>query len=192
MCIYTTTTLYVVQQPPNYPSADEHTNKLVSRQLWGHLVAPLYIVNSLPSHPPPNTSIHPRHKYRKGILGTADRSLRWPQGTHAFLCGHTHGPGYPGVVQGFWLGVDQRGIILAEPSAKPFKRVQRPPVQERTAVLKDTGHQAPTPARKWVPLEQPTSTGSSHAAALPVPTEDPASQRSDCGPYRPWDDECVS
>lgn len=27
MCIYTAT-LYVVQQPPNYPSADEHTNTL--------------------------------------------------------------------------------------------------------------------------------------------------------------------
>lgn len=29
-----------------------------------------------------------------------------------------------------------------------FKRVQRPPVKERTAVLKDGSHQAPTPARK--------------------------------------------
>lgn len=104
----------------------------VSRQLWGHLAAPLLHSPALsfplaPSTPPsiPGTSIE------RGVLGTADRSLRWPPGTHAFLCGHTHGQVIRAWCRDSDLELIKGEVTLAEPSAKPFKRVQRPPLSKR-------------------------------------------------------------
>lgn len=140
MCIYTAT-LYVVQQPPNYPSADEHTNTLSLGSSEEPCSSSSTQSNSLLSPRPINTSIHPRHKYRKRRPGYSRQKSKMASRHTRLLVWTRPWSGYPEFVKG--------EIILAEPSAKPFKRVQKLPLSKRcTAVLKDAAIRAPTPAGK--------------------------------------------
>lgn len=83
--------------------------------------------------------------------------------------------GYPELVKG--------EIILAEPSAKPFKRVQKPPCQ-RDALLSLKMQPSGLLHLQESEFYQQPPPMNILTAALSVPTEDPASQCSDCGPYR--------
>lgn len=181
MCIYTAT-LYVVQQPPNYPSADEHTNTLSLGSSQEPCSSSSTQSNTLLSPRPINTSIHPRHKYRKRHLGYSRQKSKMAS-RHTCLLVWTHPwSGYPELVKG--------EIILAEPSAKPFKRVQKPPCQ-RDALLSLKMQPSGLLQLQESEFYQQPPPKNTLTAALSVPTEDPASQCSDCGPYRLWDDECV-
>ena len=118
MCIYT----------------DEHTNALSLGRPWGHLAAPPLQSSSLPSPRPIDTSTHPRHKYRKRCGGHGRHTSKTAS-RHSRLVMWTH----PWSVIRAWcrdsdLELIKGEVSLAEPSAKPFKRVQEPPHQ-RDALL---------------------------------------------------------
>lgn len=123
-----------------------------------------------PSTPPPipGTSIE------RGVVGTADTSLRRLQGTHTWSCGHTHGQVIRAWCRDSDLELIKGEVTLAKPSAKPSKRVQKPPCQRDALLSLKTQPPGllPTTTSNETPALIDTCT-----AALSVPTEDPASQR---------------